>query len=221
MPLEAVHFTLTGVTGLIVHNEQLASPLNAHTKSVAEIASKRKKTDADHGQLAWREYLGGFYWDAPLLPDGNESRPGGIGPYVPGANIFTCFIEGARLTKAGTQVEKALFGLEDLKVPIEYDGPREPLKMFDGGLLYQRLVKVSARKVLRTRPMFPEWSLDFDAMFEIDVINADVLEAAAVNAGKFIGLCDGRRKLGFGRFEVEMKATTRNKKSALVSKRAV
>ena len=37
-------FKIEGISPLLMHNEQLADPLNAFAQQVAEISSKRKKT---------------------------------------------------------------------------------------------------------------------------------------------------------------------------------
>ena len=64
-------FRITGVAPLLFHNGQLADPINPHTRSIAELTSKRKKVEADHAEIARREFLGSLY-----LMDGEPCIPG-------------------------------------------------------------------------------------------------------------------------------------------------
>src|SRR3954463_3196855 len=104
--------TLTGTHTLLMHNSQLADPLNQYTRKVAEVTSKRKKTIEDHAEIAKREWSGGLYFDPQA------------GPFIPGANIQGRLLDAASLNRLGKGVERGLFITSDVD-PLEYDGPRK------------------------------------------------------------------------------------------------
>ena len=55
--------------------------------------------------------------------------------------------------------------------------------------------------VMRTRPIFREWELEFTVHFMPDIVDEHSLDEAVEIAGKLIGLSDYRPK--YGRFEVQ------------------
>ena len=61
-------------------------------------------------------------------------------------------------------------------------------------------VRSTGGSIMRTRPIFPEWTLDFTLAYADDVISKDEVERALSDAGRLVGLCDWRPK--FGRFQV-------------------
>lgn len=65
-----------------------------------------------------------------------------------------------------------------------------------------RAVIVNNSRVMRTRPIFHDWSIEFSADFDDEQINRDQLIKATEDAGRMVGLCDYRPK--FGRFTVEV-----------------
>ena len=67
-----VNVRLEGHQPLIIHNSQLANPLNKWSKLMKDVTSKRKKTDADLLELQRLEFMGGMYFDDL------------VGVYVPG-----------------------------------------------------------------------------------------------------------------------------------------
>jgi hypothetical protein len=59
--LEKYACRITGAAPLILHNVQLADPLNAYAKEMKKISGKRRKTDADLEELARFEWHGSLY----------------------------------------------------------------------------------------------------------------------------------------------------------------
>jgi hypothetical protein len=53
---------------------------------------------------------------------------------------------------------------------------------------------------MRTRPIFPEWELEFTVEYSPDLVQRDRLEEWVEVAGRQIGLSDWRPN--YGRFEV-------------------
>jgi hypothetical protein len=172
-----------------MHNSQLADPLNKFTRSIKEITAKgRKKTDADLEQLAKLEFMGGLYVD-------EKGHPA-----VPGECIEGVIRDGARKGRKGKDAQCGI--ISDGVWPLIYDGPKDVEKLWlDERFRDYRGVKVTQSRVMRMRPKFPVWSLEFEVSFEQEVLNQTDLEKWLRDAGQFVGLLDFRPR--FGRFEVD------------------
>jgi hypothetical protein len=182
-----VRLSIQGTAPLLMHNIQLADPLNDYARAMKVISSKRKKTDEDYEELAHLEYLGGLYLSDTL------------GPYIPGANIEKSIIEGGRVTKQGKQIERGLLVVEN-EIPLIYRGPRDAAGLWaDKSFRDVSAVKVGQARVMRTRPMFREWSADVDCEVDGGLLNLETLQAITTDAGKMVGIGDHRPR--FGRFE--------------------
>jgi len=184
-----IRLTGKGTRPLIMHNVRLASPLNPYAKQLKALNSKRVKTDEDRLEIARVEWEGGLYWLE------------GIGPYIPGANLFASLIGGARLLKAGKKVERGV-SVDGIEFPLIYRGPREIELLWNGGeseFIDVRPVKVQTSKVDRCRAIFRDWAFEADLTIDQKVLEIDEFRAVADNAGRFEGLGDYRRL--FGRYE--------------------
>lgn len=186
-----VRLTLTGTAPLLMHNVRLANPSDTIARSMKEISGKRKKTDEDYDRLARLEFEGGLYMD-PV-----------VGPFVPGKNVEKSIVEGGRITKNGKQVERGLF-VTDNECPLIYSGPRDAQALWDAGFADAQVVKVGMARVVRTRPIFREWSVEAEAILDPGLLNLDTLRAIAADAGAMCGIGDYRPR--YGRFTVEVEA---------------
>lgn len=181
-------YRIVGTTPMLMHSERLANPFDDVTKQIKAISGKRKKTEDDLLEMARLEWLGGMYYD-------QES-----GIHVPGHNVLACIISGAKLHKLGTAVKRAAIVLED-KVTVEYDGERNPDKLFlNKRFVDMRGVKVGTSKVMRCRPIFHKWSLAFSVAYDESSIQEDELTRCVESAGLMAGLGDYRPR--FGRFAI-------------------
>lgn len=178
--------TMTGTLPLLMHNAQLADPLNSHARAMKVVSAKRKKTDADHEEMARLEFLGGLYYMAD------------VGPYIPGDNVQRCLVDAAKLTRSGRQVTRGVFISTNIN-PLSYKGPREPDELWaDTNFRDRSSVKVTTSRVMRTRPMFQTWALDAEGELDESELNLAELQQIADTAGTRIGLGDWRPR--FGRF---------------------
>jgi hypothetical protein len=184
-----VRITMEGTAPLMMHNVRLANPLDSYAKALKAITSKRKKTDEDHERIARLEFEGGLYFDAA------------VGPYVPGLAVEQSIVHGARITKAGKQIERGLFVLDD-EVPLLYDGPRTVDGLWDAGYWSTMAVRVQSARTMRTRPLFRQWSLDVDAQVDPGLVNLNDLQSILVDAGTMTGLLEYRPR--YGRFEAKV-----------------
>lgn len=182
--------TLTGTTPLLMHNVRLADPLDAAAKALKKISSKRKKTDDDHAELSEAEFMGGLYLD----PD--------VGPFIPGLNIAASLLEGAKLNRLGTRMKRGLLITTEIN-PLVYDGPRDPVEMWNSGVFTHRAaVGVTTNRVMRTRPVFREWTTQAEGLIDESQLDFNELTQIAQNAGDFAGLGDWRPR--FGRFTAKV-----------------
>lgn len=194
--LPTVQIHLQGVSPLLCHNGQTADPRNTYAKAMKAISGKRKKTDADFDELARLEWLAGLYrfGDELVIPD-----------YV----LESTMIAGAKKSKRGPQAKCGLFFTDH--AVLEFDGKPEAInddtlaKMFAGGTFTHTVgVRVGMAKVMRTRPVFRNWSCAASVQYDPDVLNQRDLEEIAVDAGRLVGLGDWRPK--HGRFNAEVVA---------------
>ncbi len=192
-------YRITGTAPLIHHSEQLADPLNRHARGMKEITSKKKKTDADLMELAYREFLGGLY----------VNQSGAV--CVPGQNIERMIRDAATKSKMGKTVLAGVIVTEDSFPLIFKHSKLTPEQLWKigrteesdcGTYELRRTCKVGVQRVVRTRPCFPEWSLEFTVQFDPELLNAKQIDEFVILAGRIIGLCDWRPK--YGRFETEI-----------------
>ena len=121
--------TIEGIAPLIMHNGQLADPLNEHTQALARLTSKRKKTLDDHREIGRVEWMGGLYLDE----DG--------APCLPGEVIEAALVSGAKKFKLGKDAKSGLMVAGD--VPLKYKGPRDAEGLWNhGGFLKRAGVRV-------------------------------------------------------------------------------
>lgn len=198
MGWKTLRFKVTGDAPLIMHNGSLANPLSEGAKQLKQVSSKRKKTDADFERMAEIEFKAGLYID--------EDR----GPVIPGENIEATIYNAAKITKEGKIAKSACF------VPraavLQYDGPRDA----DGLWHEERFrncvgVKVGMSRIMRTRPIFTDWSAVIEIEYEDSVVNQEQVERWVHAAGTQVGLCDWRPRCG--RFTAELLVETKKRKA--------
>lgn len=180
--------TIQGLAPLLMHNGQLADPLNEHAKALAKLTSKQKKTEADHLAVRKAEWYGGIYVDK----DGH--------PCLPGEVLEACLVEGAKKFKLGKAAKGGI--VVDGNFRIDYRGPKTVDGLWDdGGYIKIAGVKLNGKtRVIRARPMFPEWSCTFDVLWDDSLIKDEDTMMDIVQEAGAVGVGDYRPK--FGRFEV-------------------
>jgi len=182
--MKTISFVLTGTRPLIPHNGQLADPLNKFSKASKSISGKKNKTDDDYEQLAKLEFMGSLYL--------NEN----LAPCVPGDNVEGTLREAAKKSKKGKSALSGIIcsGLFDL----EYKGSKKPEELWKDREKFAITcgVKIKKSRIMRTRPIFKEWSCKVEVQYNEGLLNqSDVIQFMEV-AGKEIGLCDWRPKYG-------------------------
>jgi len=187
--MKTLQVKIRGIAPMLMHNGQLADPLNYYSKKLKLISSKRKKEDSDHYDMAHIEFMGSFW----LNKDGQV--------IVPAYVLEACILSGAAKDKNKTAFKSTIM-VSDPDPVLVYNGPKSVDDMWeDESFHFVSLVGVNGNKVRRTRPIFNDWSLSFDVIFDDNNVNEDALKQAIEKAGRFNGIGDYRPK--FGRFEVE------------------
>jgi len=188
----AVKFRLKGVAPTLMHNGQTSDPLNHYAKEMKKLTSKKTKTDENHMQIAKLE------WFAALYVDDKER------PVWPGENIESMLIAAAKKTKCGQQARAGLF--VDGNFPVIYDGPKKVDRLWDhkpfdkNPFVSRESVVVNRNRVMRTRPIFHDWEIEFTVHYLPDILTGDQIVEFVNTAGLVIGLSDWRPK--YGRFVV-------------------
>ena len=189
--MEKIKMRFTGVAPMLMHNGHLVDPMNEWTRERKKVTGKKgqKKTDADLIKLRWLEWRGSLY-----LNDKNR-------PCVPGDVIHAVLVAGARKARKGQDVDAAIL-VEAPDFPLKYDGPTDIEKLYeDPRFVDVRGACVNAGRVMRSRPVFPKWSVDIEVSFDPTLVNReDVVQAARAN-GEQIGIGDYTPR--FGRFLVQ------------------
>lgn len=184
--LNEAKYTVKGTSAMLMHNAQLANPLNEWSRAVKKISGKRKKTDEDYIEMARLEFMGGLYWDGKRFA-------------IPSSNWESAITEGAKKVKMGKTVKSAIFIHDD--APLTFDGPKTPdTRWAEPACRDQRSAKVGTSRVIRTRPLFSGWECEVTIMFDPELIDREALDSIIEIVGRQIGIGDYRPK--FGRFEV-------------------
>lgn len=171
-----------------MHNEQLSDPLNKWAKLLREISKKRNKTEDDLVEMSRREWFGGLYFDD------------NIGPHVPERCLERMLRDAAAKSKRGKDVVAGLMVVDPAK--LEYKGPRGADDLWKAGdYVLRASVGVGQQRVIRSRPLFRDWSLTFVVNYDETVLEASDIDGFVGVAGRLIGLCDWRPK--YGRFNLE------------------
>lgn len=177
--------TASGGSALVCHNERLADPLDPIVREIGGITAKRKKTEADHLEIARLEFLGGLYTN-------------GNGPCLPAWNILRCLQDGARRHKRGLDVPRGIYPRAE-HADIVYVGPRNPDEMWKAGKFsLRKTVGVQRSRTMRTRPIFTEWQAALPIEVDSTVFDLDTLAHIWKDAGIYAGL--GEMRPVYGRF---------------------
>ena len=185
--IATVRAVMKGLAPLILHNGHLADPTSAASKSLKEITSKRTKQDADHEEIAKREFIASIYLNDDLVP------------CIPEDNLMALVIKSAKRFKRGPDAQCGVICL--CHVPVEYAGPTDLVEMWaDGRFRFTKGVKVGQARIMRTRCQIQEWTIEPTFQIDTTVVNPADFRSWLEAGGSYIGLCDWRPR--FGRYSV-------------------
>ena len=186
--MKTLRVTWKGISPLIMHSCQCVNPLHPIAKELKKYTSKKNKTDEDLTTISDLEWEAGAYWKD------------GLGLYIPAENVEATIINGAKVNKKGKDVQKYV-DVVDLYIPLDYGenlSKEELIQNYE----YRdtRIMTVMKSKILRTRPRFDQWVIEFNLRYNEEKINIDTIINAMEYAGLYVGLCDSRPK--YGKFSV-------------------
>jgi len=145
------------------------------------LSSNRKKTDDIHEEMARVEWFGGLY-------TGDDGEP-----CIPSDNLTACIQAGAKKSKLGKQFSAGVY---------VNDGPRDPEALWeDKRFVSRKSAKVGTSRIIRTRPIFHNWTATFTLTFDPELVNQEQVEKALEDAGIQCGVGDWRPR--HGRFRVD------------------
>lgn len=185
--MESMDLTIKGSI-MLMHNGQLADPANPHSKAVsmAVKVARQKKTDVAHEAVARAEFEGGLYLD-----DKGQ-------PCIPGEMLEAVIVEGAKTIKQGNPAKAGI--IVEGNYPLQYKGPRDVDGLWEAGFYKKTSAKIGRMRVMRTRPMFIDWSLSFRIHYNPSTVSKASVRDFVERAGAEKGLGDWRPR--YGRFEI-------------------
>lgn len=137
--------------------------------------------------------------------------------YLKPSYIFGCWREAAKHTKKGrgsiTKLVAATLQILDSKVLVDRwipdfdNGLPDSITTDDSEPVYLSIEGVvnpstRARNVRYRVAASPGWTATFRIAWEATVVDRYQMEAVSIDAGRLVGLADGRA-IGYGRFEIE------------------
>ena len=191
--MKTVKIKITGISPLLMHSDKLANPLDPLKKLQATYTSKRKKTDEDHAEIARIEWTAAMYFDDKL------------GPILPGRMVKAMLIQSAKKTREAPKIKSGLIINTD-KSPVQYKGPRTQEKLWKKKeFIDMRSVVVQRARLMRCRPIFHEWEIETELVYDENVIDKTDILRLFDTGGQMIGMGDYRPESGgdFGRFHAE------------------
>jgi hypothetical protein len=182
--MKTLKVTWKGLSPLIMHSCQCVNPMLDISKDLKKLTSKKTKTEDDLTNISHLEWEAGLYWDKE------------IGPYIPAENIEATIRNGAKANKKGKDIEKYLT-VSTLYAPLDY-GEKLTKEQLRAKSQYRdvRPMTVNRAKILRTRPRFDTWKIEFEVIVHENKIDDQTIIDAMDYAGLYVGLCDSRPKYG-------------------------
>jgi len=200
-------FTINGIGPMLMHCGQTADPLNQFAKAMKKQSSKRNKTDEDLAALSLLEWWAGLYTDKRLGVDenGNVAELSGTNLILPAHVMDSALREGGRKIKAGKQISAGV--IVEGPASFKATGVRDlTTASADDSFHFRCAVKVGTAKVMRTRPIFNEWSAEFTVCIDNTVADVDLVKQSLEAAGRLVGVGDWRPGAphggSYGRFTV-------------------
>ena len=182
--------SLEGLSPLMMHSDRLVNPFDPLARELKKVSGKRTKTDDDYMKMSYIEFVAGLYHDED------------IGPYIPSKVLKAAMIRGAAKSKEGPKIKGGVQILEE-KNSLIYKGPREIDELWEQNEHVDiRSVGIGKKRVMRTRPIFPDWRVKFELHIDESVLDKDDVKRILQTTGKLLGICELRPELGgnYGRF---------------------
>ena len=196
MTIQSLNVTITGIIPLLMANPQTVDRFNQYNREMARInAKKTRRTDEDYRDLADIEVRSKVHWD-------NE-----IGVFVPTTWLMGALCKHAFSLKklSKDRIRGSVFPKEP-KIALTYRN-MELVKELDDVVgnpefRYNMNLRQGQVRVMKSMPIFKDWSFSAVLEFENTQIDAGDLKAIFEYAAEYGGFGDFRPT--FGRAEAEV-----------------
>lgn len=182
---------LKGVTPLLMSSGEADRESDTYV-AYRTLSKKRGKTVEDESRLRELEWYTRLYFDDE------------VGCYIPGKNIKELLRSAATKWRKGEDVKRSLI-VPEYRLPLVYDGPKEPAKLWDAGFAYVAMVAnagAGSGRVERCRPCFEKWEIKTEIAVDPEDLSDHELDTFVERSQKY-GLGDYRPD--FGAFEASLK----------------
>lgn len=187
--MKSLTVQIKGIEPLLINNPQAVDPFNKYSRAAKEITSKRKKTDEDLLKLREIEIESKLYFDEK------------VGVWIPAAWI-TAAIAAQSWAKAKIKkadIRSCVF-VNESKIKLNYAGMDKVKTKTDvvkNEMFHTVLnLKQGQVRVCKAAPIFNDWSVEFEILFDDAIINASDLKNLIEIAAKFGGFGDFRPTYG-------------------------
>jgi len=198
--LKKYKITIEGVTPIIMHNYDAASPFSKYMEERKSITSKgSKKSDEQVKRLSEIQFLESLYFTEEL------------GLFLPSENIQRMLLEACRRTEKLRESRMYFSGISEIGHPLGFSLKTENCKdiqalLKDPKNKYTKMVVIQKNRVSSVRAIFNMWECMIEVEIDTETLNPAQLEKWFCTAGKFCGL-GARRPSGptpglYGRFIV-------------------
>lgn len=201
--MEKITCKISSLSPFLMHNGHMANPMNPLTVSMKELTSKRKKTDEDIIKISQLEWVAGLYLSQPVKVDiGNSVKVLQAGKIVVSSEmLYSALKAGARKYKLGKQYESGVI-IEEKDNLLKYKGSDDlNVLIKDENFIDRRMVVIQRNRILRTRPIFMEWSTEFTILYTPEIFNKKDIPTIIEKTGNEVGIGDYRPR--YGRFQID------------------
>jgi len=147
----------------------MVDPLDEFSRRIKKISGKRPKTDSDLEEMAHLEFLGGLYTENGKI-------------IIPRTVFKATMRDAAKKFKRGKDVTKGV-RIQNNFI-LDYPGPDDPEELWKDKKYQLRVpVNVQRNKIMRTRPMFPEWEADIEIYYDESIFNEEEVVQIIDEAG--------------------------------------
>lgn len=187
--MKSLTVQIKGIEPLLINNPQAVDPFNKYSRAAKEITSKRKKTDEDLLKLREIEIESKLYFDEK------------VGVWIP-ATWITAAIASQSWAKAKIKkadIRSCVF-VNESKIKLNYAGMDKVKTKTDvvkNEMFHTVLnLKQGQVRVCKAAPIFNDWSVEFEILFDDTIINASDIKNLIEIAAKFGGFGDFRPTYG-------------------------
>lgn len=181
---QVCQLSLVGETPLLMSSGEADRESDTYV-AYRTLSKARNKSVEDEARLRELEWYTRLYFDEKL------------GAYIPGKNIKELLRSAATKWRRGEDVKRSLV-IPDYRIPLVYEGPKDPAGLWDKGFRYTAMVAnagAGSGRVERCRPCFEEWSLETEVAFDPVDLDLKLLQTIVERSEKY-GLGDYRPEFG-------------------------